>query len=345
MSLISEISSAYNIGRLYAFVVKAMTSPRGEIYDPETVQWFHCYSRCVRRAFLCGWDAFSGHSYEHRREWVSSRLSHLSKVFSIDIAAYAIMGNHLHTVLCTRPDLAKSWSANEVARRWRILFPLRRDAGGRPLPPTDDEIDVIIRQPSLVEQYRLRLSSLSWFHQCLNESIARRANREDECTGRFWEGRFRSELLTSPEAVIACSVYTDLNPIRAGIAPTPEESNYTSIQQRIFERINSNQGSSQYVSLLPVDRLSQGRLSEEEYLTLVDQTGRLIVEGKKSISPALAPILTRVLLKPEGWLSMMREKKRLFRRAIGPEKTIRQLSKKFRKKWFQGLGASKIVFA
>ena len=72
--------------------------------------------------------------------------------------------------------------------------------------------------------------------QYLNQDIARRANREDQCTGRFWEGRFKSQRLIDEGAVIACMAYVELNPVRAGIAVRPELSEFTSIYDRILTK-------------------------------------------------------------------------------------------------------------
>jgi REP element-mobilizing transposase RayT len=186
---------------------------------------------------LCGFDPVSGKDHEHRKSWVRERLRKLASIFGIEVCGYAVMSNHLHVVLRVRPDLVDTWTDEEIALRWLRLYPPRDSATSRALEVEERHMNVITANPSRIAQLRQRLVSLSWFMRCLNEPIARAANQEDECTGRFWEGRFKSQALLDEAAILACSVYVDLNPIRAGVAETPEESSFTSA----FDRIRSHQ--------------------------------------------------------------------------------------------------------
>jgi REP element-mobilizing transposase RayT len=207
--------------------------PRHEIIDESEVGTYHCVQRCVRRAFLCGKDAVTGRNYDHRKEWIRRRLEFLAANFAIDILGYTAMSNHLHVVLRNRPDLVAAWSDEEVARRWWNLFPGRKDDKGRPAEPEEYELAMLTADADALAEMRRRLSSLSWLMRCLAEPIARRANREDGCTGRFWEGRYKCQRLLDEAALLACSVYVDLNPIRAGVAATPETSRFTGAYDRI----------------------------------------------------------------------------------------------------------------
>jgi REP element-mobilizing transposase RayT len=205
---------------------------RAESFDPSEVGIVHCVQRCVRRAFLTGQDSVSGRNYEYRREWIRARLECLASVFGIDVLTYAILSNHLHIVLRTRPDVVAQWSDEEVARKWLSLFPGQRvdEFLGN---PTQSSIDAMVRNAGKVAEIRLRLSNPSWFMRSLAEPIARLANQEDECTGRFWEGRFKAQAIRDEAGLLACSMYVDLNPIRAAMAQTPEESVHTSAYDRI----------------------------------------------------------------------------------------------------------------
>ena len=95
-----------------------MTKPRDEQVSLQETPFYHCYVRCVRRAYLCGEDHSTGINYDHRKQWIVSRLRFLSYVYAIDICAYAVMSNHYHVVLHVDQRRAESWSDDEVVERW-----------------------------------------------------------------------------------------------------------------------------------------------------------------------------------------------------------------------------------
>lgn len=197
--------------------------------------YYHCISRCVRQAYLCGVDKLTGKNYEYRRAWFEKRLNKLSSAFAIDVCAYAIMHNHNHLVLHVDTERAKSWSTVEVIQRWHavhagtILTQMYLDPAKR-INLSHEELGTIQKVANV---YRERLSNISFFMKALNQNIAIRANREDNCSGKFWESRFKSQALLDERAVLSCMIYVDLNPIRAGIATTLENSKYTSIKKRL----------------------------------------------------------------------------------------------------------------
>jgi hypothetical protein len=210
-----------------------MAMPRSQYVNEDQEGVYHCFSRCVRRAFLCGFDALTQRDYSHRKEMLVDRLKQLAAIFAIEVCAYAVLENHYHLILRLRPDIVACWSDMEVAARWLMLFPLRRDKKKAPIPPVEEQIKALAACPERIAQLRKRLCSLSWFMGRLNEFIARAANKEDKVKGRFWESRFKCQALLDGAAIAACMVYVDLNLIRAGLAATPEESDFTSIQERI----------------------------------------------------------------------------------------------------------------
>lgn len=207
--------------------------PRKEIVDPDVVGVYHCYSRCVRRGHLCGFDDYAGIDYSHRLEWFDVRIRQLQQVFLMDMFSYAFLDNHFHTIVRNRPDLVAKLSDREVARRSLLLSPNWMPEDDQLPEPSKEQIDRVLADPPHVQAWRERLSSLSWYMRYLKEVIARRANAEDDVTGCFWEARFNSVRLFDALAVMLCSVYVDLNEVRAGIAETLEQSTHSSISQRI----------------------------------------------------------------------------------------------------------------
>jgi REP element-mobilizing transposase RayT len=176
----------------------------------------------------------SGQNFDHRRDWIITWILRLADIFAIDVASYAVMSNHYHIVLRIDAEHAATWSVEEVLERWTRLFSgpvlIQRYLSDARDTMTEAECE---RVREIAEEYRERLMNLSWFMRVLNENIAREANREDGVKGRFWEGRFKSQALLDEIALLSAMVYVDLNPIRAGLAATPEESDHTSIQSRI----------------------------------------------------------------------------------------------------------------
>lgn len=274
------------------------------LVDPDCTLYYHCVSRCVRRAFLCGRDAVTGYNFEHRRVWIESRLKELAEIFAIDLCAYAVMSNHYHIVLHLNEAQRQSWDDDEVIARWRRLYKLPEAFGTA-------QRDVV---SATIARWRERLGSISWFMRCINEPLARIANREDGCKGRFWEGRFRSQALLDEAAVLKCMAYVDLNPVRAGEAASPEASRHTSVQARIKRRDKS-------LAPMADARVCGFRLPirRQDYLQLVDHTGRAYRRGKRGkISAALPPIIERLQRTAHReWLVEMSNLTRLYCRAIG----------------------------
>jgi hypothetical protein len=166
-----------------------MPTPRSRIVDESVTPWYHCISRCVRRARLCGGV------FLHRKQWIEDRLNELTGIFSVECAGFAIMDNHLHLLVRLDSRRAEEWSAVDVARRWLCLFPLRNSTGDA-LAVSEARIRRFADDRNWVDRIRKRLADLGWFMKCLKEPIARRANREDGSTGAFWKGR--SYCLHSP---------------------------------------------------------------------------------------------------------------------------------------------------
>ncbi|QDV23041.1 hypothetical protein [Aureliella helgolandensis] len=205
---------------------------RNEQFQAGEVCIVHAIQRCVRRAFLTGVDPVSGKDYSFRREWIRRRMEALASAFGIDVLTYAILSSHLHIILRNRPDVVALWSEEEVAQRWLKVFPGRRFEEHL-AEPTEADVQALIRDQERMAVIRSRLSDISWFMRALAEPVARLANAQEKCTGRFWEGRFKAQRLADEAGLLACAMYVDLNPIRAAMAESPEQAEHTSAYDRI----------------------------------------------------------------------------------------------------------------
>ena len=303
---------------------------------------------------MCGDDPVTGRNFDHRKQWLVQRIKELANQFAIDVCAYAIMSNHYHLVLHVDSETAESWSDEEIIRRWSALFP-----GHGALIETLTLNKKTKAAQKLLErktkEWRERLTDISWFMRCLNESVARKANREDECTGRFWEGRFKSQALLDEKALVTCMAYVDLNPIRAGITESLDSSDFTSIQERLIDqakrskkrnyrqhRLLTRRGAkhllgrkkgSQQSSLKPLSGM-QGitdqtlPINHQSYFELLETTCKALSLRDKDKSRALQlldekqSILKEVKVGPESWLEVVLHFHRYYGIAAGSEKSL-----------------------
>lgn len=282
-----------------------MTKPRSQLICLSDTPYYHCISRCVRQARLCGFDPVTGKDYEYRKGWIEQRLLFLAQIFAIDLCAYAVMSNHLHVIVRVNVKQSREWNVAEVLQRWSKLH--HETPQVRQYLKSSNISDPVRKiAEASAEIFRKRLQSISWFMKELNEPIARRANREENCSGHFWDGRFKSQALLDESAVIACMAYVDLNPVRAGIARTPENSKYTSFSKRVKAEKNTSTRRSLFPFIGPqqfnaIDGLPMG---VTDYLKLVDYTGRAIREDKfGAISSNALPILERLNITPTDWFT------------------------------------------
>jgi len=334
-----------------------MTRARSQQICCQDTPYYHCISRCVRRAFLCGYDKTTGTDYEHRRQWMLDRLAEIESVFCIDVCAYAIMSNHYHLVLYINKMKVDSLTDIEVIERWLKIYKgpdvIRRFTAGEKLTKEHHELIA-----EIVTKWRGRLEDISWFMRTLNEPISRQANFEDNCKGHFWEGRFKSQALLDEQALLTCMAYVELNPIRAKMAETPESSDFTSIKQRIEDHRSKgrlpNKGAAEpNKSLLLKEFVTEGSpLTDEvpylyrEYLELIDWSGRVIREDKRgAIDDRLPSILVRLGIDGEQWHKAMQPKgAHQFSRAMGRCDAMREHAKKLSIRWIKGIGISSQLF-
>jgi REP element-mobilizing transposase RayT len=307
-----------------------MPEPRYRQVSIEDTPYYHCISRCVRRAFLCGSDPLTGFNFEYRRQWIVDRIKLICSVFAIDLCAYAIMNNHYHIVVRINIARVDEWSDNEVAYRWMRIFSgpllMRQYLANADLTGTE-----LKRIAELLAKWRKRLADLSWFMRCINEPIARMANSEDHCTGKFWGSRFKSQALLDDRALLACMAYVDLNPIRAAIAKTPEQSDYTSVQERI-----EHPGSG---SLVPFSEQDHDTIpfNLKDYLELVDWGGREVKLNKRGyITASAPPILIRLKMDAAPVLNYLAKDGLPSLGALGPVSKLRAFAASVGRKFVKG---------
>jgi hypothetical protein len=337
------------------FYVIIMARARESLIDLDTTPYYHCINRCIRRSYLCGDDKFSGNNFDHRRIWLVDKIKFLSTVFSIDIAAYAIMSNHYHLVLKVNRDKALNLTRDEVIDRWYQLYHgcvlVDRYRAGEKLDSAH-----MFRINEIVDEWRSRLYDISWFMRNLNEFIARKANKEDDCTGKFWEGRFQSQALLDESAILSCMMYVDLNPIRAKEANSLLESDFTSIQERIkqyqsFKKQNNSLNTKANKKLeftvlkQPKLLLNFGSSADkntipftlDDYLELADFSSRLIVPNKRGSVVKSSPKILEVLnIEVNSWLNTIQHFRRQYANFAGSKSSLMKCAHSHNHSWYKG---------
>ena len=293
----------------------------------------------------------NGQCFEHRRQWIEARILELADCFAVSVYAFAVMSNHAHVVVYVDPAKAQSLSDEEVARRWLTAFPgpLKHDNSEA---LAERRMLAITGNPERVAELRRRLGSLSWYMKALNEPIARRANREDGCKGKFWESRFKCQALLEPHAVLSCMAYVDLNPARAAMCDTLADSDFTSIQRRLRERDKRSARIKPGRSLLdrplkPVAGLDADALlemTESSYIELVQWTGEQARSDKRGKLKPLgdgkraAPAdIWQVANHPKAWVRQVQGTENLYYRAIGSAEALMEKAESLGQVWMKGV--------
>ncbi|WDE01242.1 transposase [Thalassomonas actiniarum] len=323
-----------------------MTQARGSQISLIDTCYYHLTSRCIRRAFLCGKDEFTNRNCEHRRQWMVDRIRFLTSVFAIDVAAYAVMSNHYHLIVYVNEQEALTWSDEEVCRRWLQLYrnhPLvKRWQCGETTTAAENEAALAI-----IDKWRGRLSDISWLMRGLNEYIARKANKEDKCQGRFWEGRFKSQALLDEKAVLACMAYVELNPVRAKMASTVQTSEYTSIYERLHSKASKQDKPADLpFKVKPLLRFIGNGYQKQtkglafsllDYFELVEATGQVIREDKRGyIDDNEFPLLKQLGFSGSDWLDLAQHFGKKYHRAVGSLAELSRFAAHMEKKWIGG---------
>lgn len=258
----------------------------------------------------------------------------MAECYAVAIHAYAVMSNHLHLVISIDPAEASTWSNENVAARWVRLFPPREDTEAA----IEHKCMRLLADPARLNLIRKRLGSLSWLMRCLVEPIARRANREDGCKGRFWEGRYKCQALCDERSLLAAMAYVDLNPIRAGIADRLDISAHTSVATRIAAAQSSLAILAQPLKPIAGNLSPNMELTTSEYLQLLDWTGRTLAPGKRGrIAPSAPAIVSIIDRDPKRWTTRVAAFGSGWARAAGSAQDLIELAERLGQHWLKGL--------
>lgn len=290
-----------------------MTKPRHILMPAGSMGTFHVVSRCVCREFLLERDG--------RRERLAQGLARWLPHVGLDLHAYAIMSNHVHLVLRLRPDRVAGWDDETVTRHALAVMPARTGLDRSAVPVSPEVVARYANHADWVAQQRERLSTPSWLMRLMKQEIALQANRREGCSGHFWESRYHSTALLDLPAVIACMIYVDLNPLRAGLVTVPEQAEWCSARHRAARVAGLMSDAAAADAALgallaplgdsapvcPLTGVMQTcDLDDRAYLSALDASGRRIAADKRGVIPDhVVGILERLGFTTEAWLGAM----------------------------------------
>ena len=164
---------------------------------------YHVISRTALDGFVLG---------DVEKEYLLKLIKHLSSVYFVEVLGFCLMGNHFH--LLVRMHLGEGYDDEEIKRRFKVYYEgdEKRHLGDAQIP-----------------YFRKKWSSLSEYVKEIKQGFSRFYNRSHNRKGFFWSERFKSLIVEDGETLINCLAYIDLNPVRAGIAETPEQYRWCSL--------------------------------------------------------------------------------------------------------------------
>lgn len=298
-----------------------MTIARSELVDISMTRWYLCVVRCVRGASL-----LSGR--QDRKDWLERRLEELAQIFALSVGGFTVLDNQLILLIRFDPEIARTWSNAEVARRWGQIVP-DRDKARQPLDRSDTWVAQKAKDAGWARTARQRLQSLSWFMKSLTEPLARLANRQDQTRGKFFEGRHKTVAILDEESLLAAAVYIDLSLAGANDRAGKDVQSFTSLNVRTKHLKRSSRPASPKAGkraktsgsrrteqaedslwLCPIEdrsRLGSSRegmfegLPLKSYLDLVAFSGRLLQKSSTPVPRDLSRIFDRLEASPEDW--------------------------------------------
>ena len=279
---------------------------------------YHLLSRCSRRAFHLNTD--------ERKYWIEERLLSWAKTLCIDLMAYAILDSHFHIVIRCRPDVASRLTDEQVVRRYLSMTNL---VDWKPTPLNAYKPRHCKDKLDLVDQARLKIAHPTAMMRALKEGSARLINLQDKAAGHVWESRYHDVSLLDAGAVIACMLYVDLNPLRAGICKSPEKARFCSAGMRtgddvhVLWRMNDH-------PILDETGLSTGslRVTPDVYMSLLNATARGILGIVAKVPTWAEDWLIRMGIKKEEWISTMSQPGKMTGTAIGTVESRARISAK-----------------